>query len=123
MATCAPRPASSPQALKERTDITDAQLDFRLEESELWELAGHLGNYEFYIGVHEFGLNEADKADLKTCASANGNQFAMKNALKKWLDVSSDKVTYRLLVKILKKLRKGTVAEAVCRSGESNYYG
>ncbi len=114
------------QALKERTEITDALLDSRLEESKLWELAGHLGNYEVYVGVPGFGLNsnKADIADLKDCASANGHQYAMKKAFEKWLDVSYDKViTYRVLVEILIELRKGTVAEAVCRSGEFNYYG
>ena len=112
------------QALKERTNVTDEQLDSRLEESKLWELAGHLGNFEEYVGLPGFNLNKADIADLKDCASANGHQYAMKKAFEKWLDVSYDKViTYRVLVEILIELRKRTVAEAVCRSGEFNYYG
>ncbi len=109
------------QALKERTDITDAQLDSRLEESKLLELAGLLGNYKLFVGVPGFGLNEADKADLMDCARDIGNQHAMKEALKKWIDASYKKdqvITYRLLVEILIELRKGTVAEAVCRTGE-----
>ncbi len=116
----------TPQALKERTSITDAQLDSGLEENKLWELAGHLGNFEVYVGVPGFGLNEADIADLKDCASANRHQHAMKEALKKWIDASYKKgqvITYRVLVDILIELHKGTVAEKVCRTGEFNYYG
>ena len=117
MATCAL------QALKEVTNITDGQLDSRLEESKLWELAGHLGNFEEYVGLPGFNLNKADIADLNNYASVNGCQYAMKKAFEKWINTSCDNVTYRVLVKILIELRKRTVAEAVCKTGEFDYYG
>ncbi len=50
--------------------MTDAELD---GEDFLWELAGLLGNYEQYVGVPGFGLNEADKADLKDYARDSGH--------------------------------------------------
>ncbi len=105
--------------LKVTTKITDEQLDSRIKEDKLWEVAGLLGNYEQYVGRPGFGLNESEIADLGACAKENGNQFTMKKAFKKWFDVTrTDKTTYRSLVKILIKLRKITVAEKVCITGE-----
>ncbi len=102
------------------TGITDTQLDGRIEEGALWEIAGLLGSYEQYVGTPGFNLNAADKADLKTSADKNGNQHAMKEALTKWFNVTrADKTTYRSLVDILLELRKKSAAEKVCRIGES----
>ncbi len=103
--------------VKLRTRISDAQLDSRIKEDKLWELAGLLGSYELYVGRPGFGLNESDIADLKDCAKDNKHQYAMSEALRKWSNVTSA-FTYRSLVDILIKLRKKTVAEAVCRTGE-----
>ncbi len=118
--------ASKLNVLKQQAKISDKQLDCRIKEDELWELAGLLGNNELYVGVSGFNLNEADKADLKDCASVNGHQHAMTMALEKWINASYKKgqeITYRVLVEILIELSKGTVAETVCRTGEFNYYG
>ncbi len=106
--------------LKARTGITDAQLDGRIEEDTLWEIAGLLGSHELYVGTPGFNLNPADKADLKTFAERNGTQYAMKEAFTKWFNVTrADKTTYRSLVDILIELRNLPAAEKVCRIGES----
>ncbi len=108
--------------LKLSTRITDAQLDGRIEEDALWEIAGLLGNHEQYLGRPGFALNAADKADLKASADKNDNQYAMKEAFIKWFNVTrADKTTCRSLVDILIKLRKQSVAEEVCRIGESAF--
>ncbi len=103
--------------VKLRTGIADAQLDGIIEEDKLWELAGLLGSYELYVRRPGFDLNESDIADLKDCAKDNKHQHAMSEALRKWSNVTSA-FTYRSLVDILIKLRKKTVAEDVCRTGE-----
>ncbi len=105
--------------IKQRTRISDAQLDRRIEGDNLWELAGLLGSYELYVGRPGFGLNEGDIADLRDCAKDNGHQYTMKKAFLKWFNVTrSDMISYRSLVNILIELRKKTVAEDVCRTGE-----
>ncbi len=105
--------------LKASTSVTDAQLDSRIGEEKLWGLAGLLGNYELYVGRPGFDLNEADKADLKVCARDSGHQYAMQMAFTKWFDVTwADMKTYRSLVNILIELRKKTLAEKVCKTGE-----
>ncbi len=108
--------------LKARTGITDAQLDARIEVDALWEIADLLGRYEQYVGRPGFDLNAADIADLKDCVRDSGNQHAIKVALTKWFNVTpADKTTYRSLVDILIALRKKSVAEKVCRIGESAF--
>ncbi len=105
--------------LKRRTGITEAQLDCSIEEKYFWELAGHLGNFELYLGKPGFDLkfNETAKAELKACASQKNYHFAMVEALKMW---SSECVnSYRKLVEILIELQKGLIAEEVCKIGES----
>ncbi len=103
--------------IKLQTGISDAQLDRRIEGDKLWELSGLLGSYRHYVGRAGFGLNAAAIADLRDCAKEDGNQYAMSEALRKWSNVTSA-FTYRSLVEILIKLRKGTVAEDVCRTSE-----
>ncbi len=108
-------------ALKQETGITDPQLNCRIKEDKLFELAGLLGNHELYTGVPGFGLNSSDKDDLKDCVARNGHQHAMAKAFRKWFNITpSVKLTYRSLVMILIELRKKSVAEAVCRTGELN---
>lgn len=96
------------------TEITQEQLDRKIEEEKLYEIAGHLGNYELYAGEPGFKLSNATKADLKDYALKNGNQYAMCEALKEWRN-ETDVFTYRALLVILKKLKKGRIAEAVCK--------
>ncbi len=106
--------------LKAITGITDAQLDSRIREDELWELSGLLGSsFELYMGNPGFKLNAADQADLRACSRDYGHQHAMTMAFTKWFDVArADKTTYRSLVKILIKLRQKSMAEKVCITGE-----
>ncbi len=106
--------------IKLRTGISDAQLDTRIEEDELWELSGLLDSYELYSKNPGFNFNNATIADLKACAERNGHQHAMAEALRKWSNVTSV-FTYRSLVEILIKLHKGSTADAVCETGELYY--
>ncbi len=103
--------------LKQKTGVTDTQLDRTIEQEQLWSLAGLLGSYEKFIPG--FNLNNADIADLKDCAFRNGNQQAMYEALRKWENVILD-FTYRSLLKILISLREGALADQVCRICEFN---
>ncbi len=109
--------------LKQLTGITDVQLNHRInysrDEDKLWKIAGFMGRYTNYVGRPGFGLNESDKADLRDCFLDNSHQHAMKMAFNKWLNVPNPKpITYRSLVDILIQLRKKTIAEDVCRTGE-----
>ncbi len=106
--------------LKQKTGVTDTQLDQRIEKEKLWNLAGLLGSYDKFVNSPGFDLNNADIADLKDCASKHGNQQAMCEALKKWENVICD-FTYRSLLEILISLREGALADQVCRTCELLY--
>ena len=106
--------------LKQKTGVTDTQLDQTIEEDKLWSLAGLLGSYDKFVRSSGFDLNNADIADLKDCALRSGNQQAMYEALKKWENVILD-ITYRSLLKILLSFREGTLADQVCRTCELLY--
>ncbi len=101
--------------LKQKTGVTDIQLDQRIEQEQLWSLAGVLGSYKKFVRSSGFDLNNADIEDLKDCASKHGNQQAMYEALRKWENVILD-FTYRSLLEILISLREGVLADQVCRT-------
>ena len=103
--------------LKEKTGVTDTQLDQRIEQEQLMSLASLLGSYEKFVRSPGFALTNAEIADLKDCASKHGNQLAMYEALKKWGNVIRD-FTYRSLLEILISLREGALADQVCRTCE-----
>ncbi|XP_064392955.1 uncharacterized protein LOC135340534 [Halichondria panicea] len=101
--------------LKQKTGVTDTQLDQRIEQEQLWSLAGVLGSYKKFVRSSGFDLNNADIEDLKECASKHGNQQAMYEALMKWGKFIRD-FTYRSLLEILIGLREGALADQVCRT-------
>ena len=104
--------------LKQKTGVTDIQLDQRIEQEQLWSPASLLGSYEKFVpGFH---LNNSDTADLKDCAFRNGYQQAMYEALKKWENKILD-FTYRSLLEILISLCEGALADQVCRTCELLY--
>ncbi len=107
--------------LKQKTGVTDTQLDQRIEHEQLWSLAGLLGSYDKFVRKPGFDLNNADIADLETIASKrNGNQLAMCEALRKWENVIRD-FTYRSLLEILIRRREGALADQVCKTCELLY--
>ncbi|XP_064392947.1 uncharacterized protein LOC135340528 isoform X2 [Halichondria panicea] len=101
--------------LKQKTGVTDTQLDQTIEQEQLWSLAGLLGSYDKFVRKPGFDLNNADIADLKECAFRNGYQLAMYEALRKWENIILD-FTYRSLLEILISLREGALADQVCRT-------
>ncbi len=106
--------------LKQKTGVTDTQLDQRIEQEKLLSLAGLLGSYQKFVRKPGFGLTNADIADLKKIAFMNGNQLAMYEALTKWGNFTHH-FTYRSLLEILISLHEGALADQVCRTCELLY--
>ncbi len=106
--------------LKQKTGVTDTQLDQRIEQEKLLSLASLLGSYEKFVRKPGFDLTNADIADLKKIAFMNGNQLAMCEALRKWENVITP-FTYRSLLEILISLREGALADQLCRTCELLY--
>ncbi len=104
--------------LKQKTGVTDTQLDQTIEQEKLMSLASLLGSYEKF--VPGFDLTNAEIADLKDCAFRSGYRQAMYEALRKWENKILD-FTYRSLLEILISLCEGALADQVCRTCELLY--
>ena len=93
--------------------MSDHQLDGRVEEADLPELAACFDNTEDY--VEKLQLIPGQPTDVRTQAFVNGTQAGMKVALKYWRNKNPVEATFRTLLLILLSLLKGDVAVRVCK--------
>ena len=102
------------ELLKRDTKVTDDQLDSRVEEADLPEVAACFDNTEDY--VEKLGLSPGQQTDvMRTQTSLNSTQAGMKVALKYWRNSNPVNATFRALLLILLSLLKGDVAVRVCK--------
>ena len=103
--------------LKQRTGITDEQLDSDVDASVLQEMAKHFGSYEKIVGPLGFNLEVSQKADVRRCVNQSGQEAGMFTALTFWQN-RDPSVKYRRLIEIVLKLEGGLLAEQLCQVGE-----
>ena len=103
------------EELKDRTKVTDSQLDSEIEEADLLSLAVYFNNIETVPIL--LGLNPAEQQDVKYAFFLNDMQTAMFLALRLWRKPNPGAATYRALVEIVLRLGvNGTaIAEEVCK--------
>ena len=99
--------------LKRETNVTDDQLDQRLEEADLPEVAACFDNPEYYVQI--LGLTPGQQTDVRTKAFVSGTHIGMMVALTYWRNKNPVKATFRALLLILLSLLKGDVAVRVCK--------
>ena len=99
--------------LKRETNVTDDQLDQRLEEADLPKVAACFDNTEYYVQI--LGLTPGQQTDVRTKAFVSGNHIGMMVALMYWRDRNPVEATFRALLLILLSLLKGDVAVRVCK--------
>ncbi len=100
------------EELKERTKVTDSQLDTEIEETDMIVLADHFDNIETYSTLFE--LTDSKKQDVIDEKIRYDTQTAMSLAMKLWRRRNPAAATYRALVEIVLSLRKVDVATKVC---------
>ena len=101
------------EELKACTKVTDSQLNFQIQEEDIFKLSAYFDNVESYL-VH-LGLSPSQQTDIKDLAfRTKDTQIAMSEALKLWREPNPYAATYRALVEVLLDLGKGTVAVNVC---------
>ena len=103
--------------LKEKTGITDQQLNQKVEQSLLKKLASFFDSWEKYVESPGLNLKVGQIADIRECASRHGNEMAMYKVLKLWQN-RNPYVTYGTLVEVLVELNEGTLADQICKTGE-----
>ncbi len=102
------------EELKERTKVTDSQLDMEIKEADIWDLAAHFDNVEIYPVM--LGLNPAEQKDVKYALFLNDMQTAMFHTLKVWTQHNPGAATYRALVDIVLDMGMEALATYICQS-------
>ena len=97
------------------TGISDNQLDTEITEQTCDLLAATrcFGNVETYLDM--LGLPASQQADIKNLALRCDNETAMAKALKLWRQPNPPAATFRSLLKIVLDLKKGDVANDICK--------
>ena len=99
--------------LKREMNVTDDQLDQRLEEADLPEIAAYFDHPELYVQI--FGLTPGQQTDVRSRVRASGTQVGMMVALRYWRDKDPVEATFRALLLISLSLLKEDVAVQVCK--------
>ncbi len=98
--------------LKERTKVTDSQLDTEIKETDMIILAAHFDNVETY--PVQLGLDPSERRDVTIIASNYDTRTAMDKALRLWRQHNPGAATYRALVKIVLRMGKEALAFKIC---------
>ena len=100
------------EELKDRTNVTDSQLDTEIEEYDMISLAVHFDNVET-LSV-QLRLTPAKTRDVRNMSDT---QSAVTMALRLWRNLNPFAATYRALVEIVLRMgANGTaIAEEVCK--------
>ena len=101
------------EMLKKKIEVTDEQINARVEDSDLPELSLCFDNTEDY--VEKLKLSPGEQTDVRVQAFVNGTHTGMKLALKLWKNKNPLEATFRALLLILLSLLKGDVAVQVCK--------
>ncbi len=106
------------EELKERTKVTDSQLNGQIDEKDMLELSNHFGNVEDYILYLE--LTPSQQRDVRDLAVRRNTQSAVAEALRLWRKRNPFAATYRALIEIVLNANEGQLAidifQHLCRS-------
>ena len=102
----------SVEYFKEKTSVTDEQLNTAVEEIDLPNIAQFFDGTDLY--VRKLQLNPAEQNDVRAQVSRDGTQAGMIVALNYWRSRHPVEATFRALLLMLISLDKGEVAKQVC---------
>ena len=94
-------------------NITDEQLNTKIREEDIFDLAGCFDCVETYLD--KLGLTSGQQTQVEELAKTRDVQTAMTKALKFWRQPNPLSATYRTLLQILLDLKRGDVAVRVCQ--------
>ena len=108
------------EELKDRTNVTDSQLNTEIEERDMILLASYFKVKLETLSV-QLGLGPAAQQDVKDTKLQYDNQTAVDEALRLWRKANPGAATYRALVEIVLRMGiNGTaIAEEVCKIAAS----
>ena len=99
--------------LKRITGVTDQQLNKEIEDKDFHMLGSH---FDTVFGLlEELHLNLADRANVKRRVDQESIQSGVAYALRLWQRVNPSIATFKALVSIFLRLRKGDIAIQICK--------
>ncbi len=93
------------EELKERTKVTDLQLNEQIGQKDMLKLSTYFSNVQDYMTYLE--LTPSEQSDVKVIRNT---QSAMAEALKLWGKRNPPAATYRALIKIVLNANDGQLA-------------
>ncbi len=97
------------EELKERTKVTDSQLDEQIDQKDIFKLSNHFGNVDDYMIYLE--LTPSQQRCVK---DLRNTQSAVAEALMLWRKRNPSAATYRALIKIVLNANDSQLAISLC---------
>ncbi len=98
------------QELVDKYQLTTSQVNHEIQQEDISYLATSFDNVEYYMDV--LGLSSGEQTDVINKADTHA---AMIKCLKIWKGNKLSQATFRTLLEMLVKLRKGEIADHVCQ--------
>ncbi|XP_064392120.1 uncharacterized protein LOC135339784 [Halichondria panicea] len=98
------------QQLMDTCPLTTAQVNREVQQEDVSYLAPCFDNVELYVDAMKLTPGEQSDVQLK-----KSNHLAMIECLKIWRGKQRSQATFRALLEMLVKLRKGEIADLVCQ--------
>ena len=109
------------QELIKQYNLTDKQLNSKIDYSDTPKLALYFDNVELYSSAMR--LPPAEQADVNMLYHREGTQTAMMKCLKIWKQHNPYQATYRALLNIVLEVGKGDTADKICQQlTQRKYY-
>ena len=103
------------QDLQRETEVNDYQLDTKIGEDDLYDLAGCFDCYSIESYLIKLQLDTRQRAQVEDLAKRGNVQVAMLKALRFWLQPNPYAATFRALLEISLDLKRGDVADKICQ--------
>ncbi len=89
-----------------------SQVNGEIQQKDVSYMSAYFDNVEFYVDAMELTPGEQSDVRLKKIES---NHLAMIECLKIWKRKKLSRATFRVLLEMLVKLKKGEIATQVCQ--------
>ncbi len=101
------------QQLMDKYQLTTAQIDREIQHEDVPILAAYFDDVDHYIDAME--LSRSERSDVRLKGVVHSNHLAMIECLKIWKSKKPSQATFRALLDMLVKLKKGAIADQVCQ--------
>ena len=98
------------ELLKEKTGLTDDQLDQPIPEDSLFDIASHIPNWSDYAGSQGMELSAGEIQSVREDPSCTMTRMKAQRALELWRGRDPYKATHRRLLNMCLRRKDGDVA-------------